>query len=715
MTGLKTQSHARRRSAGRSITPTVAMVLMGCTLMAVAASARSTQGLATFAGPGSGPEADRVLRERSRPLLQDPAAALRAAQEAIDQRDRSHAIWLLGQVAHRHPIVGDHATLMQLEVLRDAEHHEATVGIARSALKRFPDSPLRPRLHELLGRALYATGQTEAAHAAWRGALDHSRDDALRSRVLLEIASAEEEQGLTLEAATTYKLIWYAHPTSAEAGFAAHRLDLIEDYLGRPLRNGTDWRRRGDRLFRSRENEAALEAFEWAKDLGLGPAETRLNERRIARSLFRLRRYPEAVEAFSRLPQTDDIPIWRARSLARAGQVFAAIDEFERLGQAGRNRHAIRARFLAGLLLDGRGRTSQAEAHYREVARSGRRSGLSDAAAWRLGWAAYRAGEYERANVYFDQLIRQKQGDPIGQLRPRYWQARSLEHLEEPSAAAAFAEIAEEFPLSYYGWRAQSRLDSASPLAEGAEPTAAPRLTPGIGQIAPAALARTRILIGAGRLEEARQEIQPLARKARGLKERIELAQLATAAEDYNRAQRIVVEPYTETLARGPVRQHEDLWWYAWPAAYSNWVDQATQGPEGVDPALVYAVMREESGYRAKVVSPVGARGLLQIMTPTGERLAASKGWEQFHAEDLFEPQLNIDLGSHYLGQLTERFGGRLSAAIASYNAGPEAVSGWPLGLEEDDDEWVESIPYDQTRSYVRRVLRSLHAYRVLY
>ena len=693
----------------------VGMALFSWTLMTVEVSARSQQGPATFQGPGGSPEADRVLRDRSRPLLKDPAAALRAAQEAIDQGDRSHAIWLLGQVAHRHPIVGDHATLMQLEVLRDAGHHEATVGIARSALKRFPDSPLRPRLQELLGRALYATGQTEAAHAAWRSALDRSRDDALRSRVLLKIASAEEEQGLTLEAATTYKLIWYAHPTAQEAPVAAHRLDLIEDYLGRPLRNGTDWRRRGDRLFRARENDAALEAFERAKDLGLGPAETRSNDRRIARSLFRLRRYPEAVEAFSRLPQTDDIPIWRARSLARAGDVFAAIDEFERLGQAGRNRHALRARFLAGLLLDGRGQTARAEAHYREVARSGRRSGLSDAAAWRLGWAAYRAGEYERANVYFDQLIRQKQGDPIGQLRPRYWHARSLEHLEDPSAATAFAEIAEEFPLSYYGWRARSRLAAPLPLANGSAQPLGPRLTPGVGRIAPAALARTRILIGSGRLEEARQEIQPLARQARGIEERIEVAQLATAAQDYNRAQRIVVEPYTETLARGPVRQHEDLWWYAWPAAYSHWVDQATDGSEGIDPALVYAVMREESGYRSRVVSPVGARGLLQIMTPTGERLAASKGWEEFDAEDLFEPRLNIDLGSHYLGQLTERFGGRLSAAIASYNAGPDAVSGWPMGLEEDDDEWVESIPYDQTRSYVRRVLRSLHAYRVLY
>jgi soluble lytic murein transglycosylase len=102
-------------------------------------------------------------------------------------------------------------------------------------------------------------------------------------------------------------------------------------------------------------------------------------------------------------------------------------------------------------------------------------------------------------------------------------------------------------------------------------------------------------------------------------------------------------------------------------------------------------------------------------MTTTGERLARSTGLKSFQADDLFEPRTNIGLGSHYLGELSKRFDGRLSAFIASYNAGPEAVSEWTPKPQANDDEWVESIPYDQTRSYVKRVLRSLHAYRILY
>ena len=125
--------------------------------------------------------------------------------------------------------------------------------------------------------------------------------------------------------------------------------------------------------------------------------------------------------------------------------------------------------------------------------------------------------------------------------------------------------------------------------------------------------------------------------------------------------------------------------------------------------------MREESGYRPEVISVSGARGLLQIMPETGERLAAGQSLTGFTADDLFLPRINIRLGSSYLNQLMEKFDGRISAAVASYNAGPEAVSRWLETQPAEDDEWVEAIPYDQTRTYVKNVMRSLHVYRVLY
>jgi soluble lytic murein transglycosylase len=369
----------------------------------------------------------------------------------------------------------------------------------------------------------------------------------------------------------------------------------------------------------------------------------------------------------------------------------------------------VRARFLAALLLDGRGYDERATEHFRAVARSKASASMGDAAAWRLGWGAYRRGQYAAAIAHFDRLIRRKQGDAIGQLRPRYWRARALQRRGDPSAEGEFTRIAREFPLTYYGWRARERAHDDGRRIQ------APKIAVGQGRLSPTQLERPRILLEAGLDEAARNEVSRLGRQARGLDERLELARLATDAGDYNRAQRLVVDPYTEVLARGPIPRHEELWWYAWPSAYQTLVDEATADPDSVNSELVYSIMREESGYRAKIVSPVGARGLLQIMTPTGERLARDSGLPSFVADDLFVPRTNIGLGSFYLTELTSRFSGRLAPAIASYNAGPEAVAEWALPSLEDDDEWVESIPYDQTRSYVRRVLRSLHAYRLLY
>ena len=90
-------------------------------------------------------------------------------------------------------------------------------------------------------------------------------------------------------------------------------------------------------------------------------------------------------------------------------------------------------------------------------------------------------------------------------------------------------------------------------------------------------------------------------------------------------------------------------------------------------------------------------------------------GRRAFDPDDLFDPRTNIALGSFYLAELSAQFPTKLSASIASYNAGPHVVSDWVDGDLRPDDEWVEAIPYSQTRSYVKRVMRSLQAYRLLY
>ena len=675
---------------------------------AEAAPRATTTTLDPLEGGMPTPPADRVLRAQSEALMGDPAALLRAARDAIDQEDYAHADWLYAQLARRHPIVGDYAGLERARLQHGRGRPKEARQIAVRTLGEFSDSPLRAELHELVGETLVAERDEAGAREAWAAALSETRDDEQRAALLRQVARSEERSGEDRAAGITWRLLWYAHPSSDEAKQASHRLDVIEAHLGESLRRAVDWRRRGDQLFRERNNDGALEAYDRALSMGLSDSESRRTRKQRAQTLFRMRRYPEAVEAFGALPQTGDTPIWLARSMARADRVPESIAAFEKMAKkSGPNR--LRAHYYAALLLDGRDRDEEARAHFKVLADDPGQGGMSQAALWRLGWSDYRFGRHEKAAARFESLARAT-GHPIDQLRPRYWHARALEAAgRSGEASRLFSEIAEEYPLAYYGWRARERM--------GRSELARPRhsIPSGTSALPAGAIERIRILMEAGLVEAGADETARLTRKARGLNDRVELARLLTSAGDYNRAQRVVVNAYTSSLARGPIQGLEELWWYAWPSAYSGLVDAATSSEHSVEPELVYSIMREESGYRPKVVSPVGARGLLQIMRETGAQLADKTGRPSFDPDDLFDPQTNIELGSFYLFELSQIFPTKLSASIASYNAGPHVVTNWVDGSGTPDDEWVESIPYSQTRSYVKRVMRSLQAYRLLY
>lgn len=655
-----------------------------------------------------GPAADRILRAQSEAIIDDPAALFRAAEKGIEQEDNAHADWLYVQLGNRHPLVGDHAGLRRARLHVSMGRALEARQIAAEVLSGYPDSPVRAELHEIIGEALVAEGDEVGAREAWAAALSETSDDEQRASLLRRVARSEERSGEDQAAGITWRLLWYAHPESEEAEQASHRLDVIEAHLDQKLRRASDWRRRGDRLFRARMNEEALEAYDRALAMGLSKSEARRTKKQRAQTLFRMRQYPDAVEAFDDLPQKGDTPIWLARSKARADRVPEAIASFQKIARR-KGPHRLRAHYLAALLLDGRDRHDEARKHFEILAKDRGQGGLSRAALWYLGWSDYREGRYVAAANQFSALA-EATDQEIDRLRPVYWQARSLARAKRPKEAdSLFASLAEEYPLSYYGWRANARVDAEDISRAGHE------LSVGKIGLRPSELARVRILMEAGLVDAGAEESAGLTRRASGLDDRVALARLLTSAGDYNRAQRVIVDAYATSLARGPVPGMEELWWYAWPSAFSGYVDAATRADGSVDPELVYSIMREESGYRPKVVSPVGARGLLQIMRETGAQLAGRAGRAQFDADDLFDPGMNIELGSLYLGELSRRFPTKISASIASYNAGPHVVADWVERDLRPDDEWVESIPYSQTRSYVKRVMRSLQAYKLLY
>lgn len=157
-------------------------------------------------------------------------------------------------------------------------------------------------------------------------------------------------------------------------------------------------------------------------------------------------------------------------------------------------------------------------------------------------------------------------------------------------------------------------------------------------------------------------------------------------------------------------------WRFTYPTAQADALWRHGQA-YNVDPLLALGIMRQESVYRQWALSPVGAIGLMQVMPRTGARVAARMGDSRYSPDMLEDPATNVRYGVWYLGQIMDRFGGAFPLAVASYNGGPHNVSSWlrPWGNTIRIDDFVEQIPYTESRDYVKKVTGYYVAYTALY
>ena len=570
------------------------------------------------------------LPEPLRAQPQPPASAglaLRAGVEALSAGHPEEAAWRFAAVAERHPEIADHAQRLRLRALLQAGRDEEAVAVAHGFLARYPGSPLRVAVLRLLGDAHQRLGDEAGARSTWSQAVRESRDSEERAELHAAIARSQERSGDLRAAAREWLEIWSRSPVSEPAAEADRALTRLARQ-GVDPRSPRAWARRSEALYDARRNEPALAACERALALGGSPGLQRELRRRRAFLLFRLRRYDEAVQAFGALGPGREARFWRARSLARAGRVDESIRAFEALGHHPRRSLDARALLLASTLLEDRD-PSRAAAQQTRVAVQAPSAPLRRAARWRLGWQAYAAGRRAQAARQLAAL-REEEPDPLDRLRARYWWARSV---AGEAGAAELRAIAREFPLTYYGWRAAARVGRDRPATRQPSQPDAPPLDP-------AGLARVRILVEAGLLKEARAESGRLARRVHG-RARWVLARLEQAAGGWHDAQRLILLPNLQELARGPRPGGEELWWLAWPDAFEE-VAKTAARHHALDPALLFAVMREESGYRPDILSVVGARGLTQIMPATAQRLARERGDADLDPARLFEPAVNL-------------------------------------------------------------------------
>ncbi|MBL8259817.1 MAG: transglycosylase SLT domain-containing protein [Candidatus Competibacteraceae bacterium] len=327
-----------------------------------------------------------------------------------------------------------------------------------------------------------------------------------------------------------------------------------------------------------------------------------------------------------------------------------------------------------------------------------RLSGLPEIAAdpavreWRVR-VCLQANDWAAALRWLEQLPAPERDSP----RWRYWRGRALERLGRGDEARQAYEPAAS-QRDYYGFLAADRLGKPYAITHAPSPVKATELEALLGQSP--ALQRAQEWYLLGREPEAdaewRQALQSFDRPA--------LQRAAVLASRWGwHAQAI------STLARAEAWDDLEI---RFPLAYRDSV-VASARASGLEAAWVYAVIRQESAFRPAARSPAGALGLMQMMPATGRDIARqSADASDGGPEELLQPEINIRLGARYLRHVAARLQDHPLLATAAYNAGPNKVARWlPAREPVAADLWAETIPYQETRSYVQRVLE----YAVIY
>jgi soluble lytic murein transglycosylase-like protein len=332
---------------------------------------------------------------------------------------------------------------------------------------------------------------------------------------------------------------------------------------------------------------------------------------------------------------------------------------------------------------------------------------------WELGWQEYRRRNDTGAIAYWSELadIYPGQGDAQ---RGLYWKARALERLRQPDRArGVYSElIAASDTTDFYRRRAMARL--------GVEPVSSENLSRiALAQTATpweidAALQRAKLLTDLG-LDELAQREMDLVRKQSNARDLLALKALIMVRQGRGRAGIALLREAFPTLG-GPRQSNvptEILRAY-YPLEYADTI-RAQAAVNGISAALVAAIIRQESAFDPRATSPVGAKGLMQLMPATAKETAERLD-RRYPADGLYDPELSIELGTAYLSQLLKSFDGNVELAVAGYNGGPNRIRRlWNEVPDAELDDFVENLGLDESRDYVKRVLVLADSYRQLY
>lgn len=628
------------------------------------------------------------------------------------------AVERLERAATALPLLGDYALFWLATAYRADSRFDQAADRLQRLLDQHPDSLFSERAGRALLRDWFLAGELARAEEAVGRYLAAFPAGPGRAEAWLVIGKVFQRSGRTAQAEEVFRRLWTELPGTPESAQAREFLAAMPDV--RAFTSDERFRR-ATTLFQQGRHAQALN--ELAPFAAPGPQEAAARLA-LGISAFQLRQYPQAfrwLEPLPTLPEADrgEALFWLARSLGRAGDSTGFVERMRAVVDltppARRREEAL---FLLAQSAADEGDSRGAQTYLARLLHAYPRGGWRDQALWLEGWMHYKLREFPAAARSWETLL--KDG-AVSRLHAQaaYWRGRVLERLgKRREAVRAYQAFLKEFPdQPYYRMRAGNRLVRLGSAAPVSRPPDKKRAAGRQESRRGLHIHKARALKGLGLQDEAAGEYAEHVRLHP--EDRADLAESCAAFLELQRydkaiwlAGRILRPLYAQEQGTPPIQGY---WECVYPRGYWDAVTRHAR-TAGLDPYLVTALIREESAFAPQAVSRTGARGLMQLMPQTAERAARAAKLPYPGATGLEGPEANIRLGTVHLAELLRDLGGRVSLALASYNGGKQAVQRWQerFGLQ-DEEEFIEDIPFTETRNYVKRVLGSLERYASIY
>jgi soluble lytic murein transglycosylase len=584
---------------------------------------------------------------------------------------------------------------------------------------RHPDSIFRAKAPILLAQAFVLQHNGSAAVKALEPILGTPAAESPEFK--LELGRAYLAAGDGAKAAAQFRAVFLTHPLSFEATQSLSQLQS----MGLPP-SAAERKLRADQMFNAKRfSEANAEYSAIRNDPNLSSADRDALAIYSAGCDLKLKRLSR--KDAERLPTTnDDTAALKLYLLAEISRTEKDRTQHDALIAQMVERYP-KSRWLEEALYSGGNMyllthdTDQAIYHYTLLVERFPLSVYAPSSHWRIAWMSYRQRRYtDAARLMDEQVVHYGAGiEAPGAL---YWRGRIYEEEGHDFAQAAnyYRAVATNYTNFYYGYLARQRLGvlgnqptiaPAAALASIRKLTA-PELTADIPQDDPHVI-KAKLLANAALNEFIGPEIAAGAGSAQWGS--LAQAQIFASYGENSRALQAMKRSGISFFALPASKIPTEYWKLMFPQPY--WSDLVTDsGHNGVDPYLVASLVRQESEFNPGAVSPAHAYGLMQLLASVGKENARKEGIKSFQATELLNPAINLELGTRNLRSVLDRFGGQPEYALAAYNAGDVPVRQWmALGDYKDVAEFVESIPYTETREYVQAILRNREVYRMLY